>query len=533
MTELLGGRILDVTHLVPTWRPPGLTVLFLRFGGRLSALLSWVDDCLSPAEVDALERGLARGVAGGGSAMKVLLVATNRERSPYPVAPLGVLCVAAAARAAGHEVDFLDLGLVRFAATGAAKGAAGGRIPGRGVRHPQSGQLLGVRAALVFRRGAGTGGNGAAFISRAADSGRQRLFGLAAGLDAAVAADCGVIGEGERAFPEVLARLEAGRSLEGIEGVITAAGDGSPCRALLAKADRAIGRIADAGPRPVRLRAIMRRGGFVGVQTKRGCPFGCVYCIYPQLEGRRYRLRPPEAVVEEIETVAARSKMRHFFFVDSVFNDPRSARAGDLRATEPAAAAGPMEAFCNPVGFDAELARAMAEAGCVGVEFGLDVATPKMLAALGKPFGQEEIRIALQAAHDAGLPFCISLLFGGPGETWADVEETQTFLNGCAPANGVFATYRHPHLRRHAAGRDRRAGRQCAAGPGSVRAGLLPLARAGRATPSEAGPHRAAAPGVDFAGGLAQADDALGAESDGTAERAAAMEIPPRLRPSA
>ena len=33
--------------------------------------------------------------------------------------------------------------------------------------------------------------------------------------------DCGVIGEGERAFPEVLARLETGRSLEGIEGVIT------------------------------------------------------------------------------------------------------------------------------------------------------------------------------------------------------------------------------------------------------------------------------------------------------------------------
>jgi hypothetical protein len=43
--------------------------------------------------------------------MKVLLVATNRERSPYPVAPLGALCVAAAARAAGHAVEFLDMGL--------------------------------------------------------------------------------------------------------------------------------------------------------------------------------------------------------------------------------------------------------------------------------------------------------------------------------------------------------------------------------------------------------------------------------------
>jgi len=64
-----------------------------------------------------------------------------------------------------------------------------------------------------------------------------------------------------------------------------------------------------------------------------------------------------------------------------------------------------------------------------------------MLAAIGKPFGQEEIRTALKAARDAGLPFLLSMLFGGPGETWADIEEAQSFLNGCATANSVFACY--------------------------------------------------------------------------------------------
>jgi hypothetical protein len=56
MTELWGARILDVAHLVPSWRPPGLTVIFLRFGNRLSTQLSWVDDCLSPAEASGLEQ---------------------------------------------------------------------------------------------------------------------------------------------------------------------------------------------------------------------------------------------------------------------------------------------------------------------------------------------------------------------------------------------------------------------------------------------------------------------------------------------
>ncbi len=58
MNELFGAQIQEVTHLVPTWRPPGLTVLFWSFHGQLRALLAWVDDCLNAAEVELLEQGL-------------------------------------------------------------------------------------------------------------------------------------------------------------------------------------------------------------------------------------------------------------------------------------------------------------------------------------------------------------------------------------------------------------------------------------------------------------------------------------------
>jgi hypothetical protein len=56
MKELWGGKILEVTHLVPAWRPPGLMVVFLKFGKRLSAQISWVDDCVTLAEADSMER---------------------------------------------------------------------------------------------------------------------------------------------------------------------------------------------------------------------------------------------------------------------------------------------------------------------------------------------------------------------------------------------------------------------------------------------------------------------------------------------
>jgi radical SAM superfamily enzyme YgiQ (UPF0313 family) len=373
--------------------------------------------------------------------VKVLLVATNRERFPYPVAPLGVLCVAAAARAAGHEVEFLDLGLAPAPQRALRKALEAGayQAVALGIRNLdncwtfaprcyfEQVRLLAETVRQSFKGPMILGGAGFSVSPR----------GWMRRLDA----DLGVIGEGERAFPEVLARLEAGVPLDGIAGVITRLeGDG----AASALPARSVERLTDL-PLPAHelcgYPAYVRRGGFVSVQTKRGCPFRCSYCVYPQLEGSRYRLRPPEAVVEEIEKVAAASKAGYFFFVDSVFNDPCAHALAICRELSRRRLRIRWSAFCNPVDFDDELARAMAQAGCAGVEFGLDVATPKMLEALGKPFGQKEIRIALKAARDAGLPVLLSMLFGGPGETWADIEDTQNYLNDCAPVNGVYAAY--------------------------------------------------------------------------------------------
>lgn len=62
LTDLCGGTIQDVTHLVPSWRPPGITVVFLRFHNRLSVLLSAVDDCLKPGEMEQMERDICRAL---------------------------------------------------------------------------------------------------------------------------------------------------------------------------------------------------------------------------------------------------------------------------------------------------------------------------------------------------------------------------------------------------------------------------------------------------------------------------------------
>lgn len=372
--------------------------------------------------------------------MKVLLVATNREASPYPVAPLGALCVAAAAVKAGHEVTFLDLGLSRSPERDLRKslGGKGHQAVAFGIRNLDN--CWSFAPKLYFEEV-----HSLARIVRENFSGPLILGGTGfsvapRGWMERLQPDCGVMGEGEHAFPEILTRIETGQSLEGMPGVLLMQDEPKEGVAP-APGVELLKELPSPAHELCGYASYVRRGGFIGIQTKRGCPFKCSYCIYPELEGKHYRLRPPESVIEEMERAARFSRQQHFFFVDSVFNDPRAHALAICKEMQRRKLAIRWEAFCNPVGFDQELGREMAAAGCVGVEFGLDVADEKMLKVLGKPFRQKHIRVALQAARDAKIPFVAYMLFGGPGETWADIQDSQNFMAGCAAPNGVFASF--------------------------------------------------------------------------------------------
>ncbi len=69
---------------------------------------------------------------------------------------------------------------------------------------------------------------------------------------------------------------------------------------------------------PLHNMAIPRRGIFSKryrfdcIQTSRGCPFHCDFCSVPVFNGRAFRLRPVEEVIEELKTI----KKNLVFFVD-------------------------------------------------------------------------------------------------------------------------------------------------------------------------------------------------------------------------
>ena len=57
---------------------------------------------------------------------------------------------------------------------------------------------------------------------------------------------------------------------------------------------------------------------YVGVQTKRGCPHNCCYCIYTVIEGKKVRINPVSEVVAEMRQLYNLG-VRGFWFTDAQF----------------------------------------------------------------------------------------------------------------------------------------------------------------------------------------------------------------------
>lgn len=57
---------------------------------------------------------------------------------------------------------------------------------------------------------------------------------------------------------------------------------------------------------------------YIGVQTKRGCPHNCCYCIYTVIEGKQVRINPADEVVAEMRQLYNRG-IRNFWFTDAQF----------------------------------------------------------------------------------------------------------------------------------------------------------------------------------------------------------------------
>lgn len=368
--------------------------------------------------------------------MTVLLVSLNTERLPDPVFPLGLACLAGALGRAGRSYRVFDLlvdDLPELLVAAAAPDLAAVCLSIRNldnVAYPKSVSYLDdyrrVARELNAVRNAPLVLGGSAFS----------LYPYL--LLEELEAEYGILGAGEEPLMALLDALAAGDLPDGLEAVPN----------LLIRTPGGIVRTGHHPPplphgRPERrgfpLAAYRDMGGMANVQTTRGCPFGCVYCSYPVIEGTATRCRPVSEVMDELAELAG-AGFTEVFFTDSVFNHPPGYAKALAAAIADADLGLRWTCYASPLGFDREMADIFARSGCLGLEFGTDALTDPMLAALSKPFTTEQ---AIQASKDcvaAGLPFCHAILAGGPGETPETLTATFDVLAGIPATAAVIMT---------------------------------------------------------------------------------------------
>jgi tRNA A37 methylthiotransferase MiaB len=361
--------------------------------------------------------------------MRILLVATNRMMTPFPVYPIGVDYVATALRGR-HDVRVMD-----FARDGAEAALASAcqlfrpDVVGLSIRNIDNSEAespLGFVPEIER----------IVELIRAQSTARIVLGGpgfsiFPAALMARLRADFGMVGEGER-LAELLDALATGAQADAkaIPGVFAGNHRLTPSAPWRGPYGRTL-------TSPDTVTHYLRWGGMLNVQTKRGCPYLCSYCTYPGIEGRRLRLFDPDKVAEEWGALAA-AGAKFLFVTDSVFNSHVRHNLTVAEALRRHGHTLPWGAFFAPTRPPRDYYRRLHEAGLTHVEFGTESFSPAMLKRYRKPFTVEHALAAHAEARAAGLHVAHYIMLGGPGETAETVAETLDHCDGIDDAALFF-----------------------------------------------------------------------------------------------
>jgi len=175
------------------------------------------------------------------------------------------------------------------------------------------------------------------------------------------------------------------------------------------------------------------RGAMANIQTKRGCSKQCVYCSYPVIEGKIFRMREASCVASEMLQIE-KLGFNQVYIVDATFNHPLLHSKWVLEAFKKHHVSAKWTAFFNPL-IDQELLTLIKETNMAyPMKFTIESGSDRMLESLQKGFDTTAIRRACRLCRENDIPFSFTILFGAPGETKETVLETCRFIKEMNPA---------------------------------------------------------------------------------------------------
>ncbi|WDT76449.1 MAG: radical SAM protein [Candidatus Manganitrophus sp.] len=160
----------------------------------------------------------------------------------------------------------------------------------------------------------------------------------------------------------------------------------------------------------------------IGIQTKRGCPYDCQFCLYTYIEGKRVYTRPAENVVAEMKAFYDRWGTRRFWFADAQWIPGSKYYSHCTETLERIIASGmkiEWGAYIRTSLITKELAELMVKSGLGDTEVAITSGSQKVLDELKMGFRLDKLYEGCRHLKEAGFQGKIILNYSlnSPGDT--------------------------------------------------------------------------------------------------------------------
>ena len=175
----------------------------------------------------------------------------------------------------------------------------------------------------------------------------------------------------------------------------------------------------------------------VPLELGRGCPFACTFCSTNDFFRRRFRLKSPARVIEQMRAIHRKYGNTRFELIHDMFTVDRRRVVEFCEAM--LASGEPFKWQCSARTdcIDEELIALMARAGCVGVFFGIETGSPRLQRLIDKNLDMQEAAVNVRRTAHHGIDTTVSLITGFPEETRQDLRDTVGFLVDAARSDAV------------------------------------------------------------------------------------------------
>ncbi|WP_370051307.1 photosystem II high light acclimation radical SAM protein [Cyanothece sp. BG0011] len=207
---------------------------------------------------------------------------------------------------------------------------------------------------------------------------------------------------------------------------------------------------------------------YIGVQTKRGCPHNCCYCVYTVVEGKQVRINPADEIVKEMRQLYDRG-IRNFWFTDAQFIPARRFMKDAEELLEKILASGMTDihwaAYIRADNLNPYLCQLMAQTGMNYFEIGITSGSQELVRKMRMGYN---LRTVLQNCRDlkaAGFNDLVSVnySFNVIDETFDTIRQTIAYhreleaifgADKVEPAIFFIGLQPHTHLEEYAFEKD-------------------------------------------------------------------------------